>query len=83
MICSSSMAPSSDGRVSGGCSVKRIDVVKKDNEWVAKAGPKVVARAPVKARSAGPTTVKIHKEDGRIQEERTYPRSADPKRSKG
>jgi hypothetical protein len=28
-------------------------------------------------------SVRIHKEDGKIQEERTYPRSADPKRSKG
>ncbi|MGI4840291.1 MAG: DUF2188 domain-containing protein [Janthinobacterium lividum] len=28
-------------------------------------------------------SLKIHKEDGTIQEERTYPRSADPARSKG
>ncbi len=28
-------------------------------------------------------SVKIHKQDGKIQEERTYPRSADPSRSKG
>lgn len=28
-------------------------------------------------------SVKIHKEDGTIQEERTYPRSADPKSSVG
>ncbi|WP_296258374.1 MULTISPECIES: DUF2188 domain-containing protein [unclassified Pseudomonas] len=28
-------------------------------------------------------SVKIHKEDGTIQEERTYPRSADPSTSKG
>lgn len=28
-------------------------------------------------------SLKIHKEDGTIQEERTYPRSADPKMSKG
>jgi hypothetical protein len=27
--------------------------------------------------------VRIHKADGRIQEERTYPRSADPRKSKG
>lgn len=33
---------------------------------------------------AGKTaSLKIHKEDGTIQEERTYPRSADPKKSKG
>jgi hypothetical protein len=28
-------------------------------------------------------SVKIQKENGRFQEERTYPRSADPKKSKG
>lgn len=28
-------------------------------------------------------SVKIQKENGRIQEERTYPRSKDPKKSKG
>lgn len=28
-------------------------------------------------------SVKIHKENGQYQEERTYPRSADPKKSKG
>ncbi|WP_429064677.1 DUF2188 domain-containing protein [Aeromonas bestiarum] len=28
-------------------------------------------------------SVKIHKEDGTIQEERTYPRSADPSKTKG
>lgn len=30
-----------------------------------------------------PGSMKIHKLNGRIQEERTYPRSADPKRSRG
>jgi hypothetical protein len=28
-------------------------------------------------------SVKIHKADGAIEEERTYPRTADPKRTKG
>lgn len=28
-------------------------------------------------------SLKIHKENGQIQEERTYPRSADPKKTKG
>ncbi|MCQ4297248.1 DUF2188 domain-containing protein [Pseudomonas stutzeri] len=28
-------------------------------------------------------SVKVHKKDGSIQEERTYPRSADPRRSEG
>lgn len=28
-------------------------------------------------------SLKFHKEDGKIQEERTYPRSADPNQTKG
>lgn len=28
-------------------------------------------------------SLKIHKEDGTIQEERTFPRSADPRKTKG
>ncbi|WP_285410180.1 DUF2188 domain-containing protein [Pseudomonas sp. FR229a] len=28
-------------------------------------------------------SLKIHKEDGTIQEERTFPRAADPRRTKG
>ncbi|MDP9569443.1 DUF2188 domain-containing protein [Kosakonia radicincitans] len=28
-------------------------------------------------------SVKIHKQDGKFQEERTYPRKGDPKKSKG
>lgn len=28
-------------------------------------------------------SLKIHTQDGRFQEERTYPRSADPRKSKG
>ena len=28
-------------------------------------------------------SMKIHKENGRIQEERTYPKSKDPRKSKG
>lgn len=30
-----------------------------------------------------PISLRIHKTDGKIQEERTYPRAADPKKSKG
>ena len=33
--------------------------------------------------SDNPASLKIHKLDGRIQEERTYPRSADPHETKG
>jgi Uncharacterized protein conserved in bacteria (DUF2188) len=76
--------------------VKRIDVVKKNDQWVGESGGRTVpgTRAPRKdeavrntARVARgdsqPVTVKIHKENSRIQEERTYPRKADPRRSKG
>lgn len=75
--------------------VKRVDLTKKGNEWVAKTrGGEVMARAPKKvdavrktARAAQrdnqPVSVRIHNLNGRIQEERTYPRKADPRRSKG
>lgn len=34
-------------------------------------------------KSNGGGSLKIHLEKGKIQEERTYPKSADPKKSKG
>lgn len=76
--------------------MKRIDVVKKNDEWVGQRGGRTlpgtradrkedaVRNTAKKARAdAEPVTVKIHKENGRIQEERTYPRKADPPGSKG
>lgn len=39
--------------------------------WFAQPGPMI------------PAQVVIHGKDGRIQEERTYPRSSDPRRRKG
>jgi hypothetical protein len=74
--------------------MKRIDVTKADKGWVAKTGDQTVAKAPTKAEAVKKTaraakampeavSVKIHNTDGKIQEERTYPRSADPKKSKG
>ncbi len=74
--------------------MKRIDVVKKGDGWVAQTGGKTVVSAPTKAEAVKKTaataradknavTVKIHKQDGKLQEERTYPRAADPPRSKG
>ena len=39
--------------------------------------------AEVAKKAADPVSVKIHKENGRIQEERTYPRKADPPSTKG
>jgi hypothetical protein len=76
--------------------VKRIDIVKKNNVWVGESGGQSVrgTRAPTKVeavkktaaaarRDPQPVSVKIHKLNGRIGEERTYPSSADPHRSKG
>lgn len=76
--------------------MKRMDIVKKGDEWKAeskgrtvpgtKASRKAdaVKQTAAKARAESePVSVRIHKENGRIQEERTYPRSADPRRSKG
>jgi len=74
--------------------MKRIDIVKKGDSWVAKSGSKVVARDDLKTAAVQKTakaakampdavTVKIHKADGEFQEERTYPKSADPRKSKG
>jgi hypothetical protein len=74
--------------------MRRIDVVKKGEKWVAESSSGIVAQAPTKDAAIKATakvakalpeavSVKIHKVDGRIQEERTYPRSADPRRSKG
>lgn len=76
---------------------KRIDVVRRsDGTWAGehkgravpgtKSTKKVetVKRTAAAAKKSGePTSVRIHKQDGKFQEERTYPRSADPKRSKG
>lgn len=74
--------------------MKRIDVTKQGDEWVGKEGPKVVSRGDTKEEAIKNTaavakadpdavTVKIHNTDGKIQEERTYPRSADPSSSPG
>jgi len=72
----------------------KFHLTKKGNEWklekensnraVVKADTK--AEAVQKMREYMQThegSVRIHKEDGKIQEERTYPRSKDPRRSKG
>jgi hypothetical protein len=74
--------------------MKRIDVVKKGDGWVGQSAGQVVAMASTKteivretarvAKAEGtPVSVRIHGVNGRIQEERTYPRSADPRSSKG
>lgn len=74
--------------------MKRIDVVKKGDQWVGESAGRVVSSAGTKVdavretanvarRDAEAVTVKIHNLNGRIAEERTYPRSADPRRSPG
>jgi hypothetical protein len=74
--------------------MKRIDISRQGKQWVAKSGNDVVAKAANKVGAVHKTaqqakkmpeavTVKIHKLNGEIQEERTYPKSADPHKSKG
>jgi hypothetical protein len=74
--------------------VKRIDLVEDGNQWVAKSEGKSTKRGPLKTeaikktmraaqREPVPVTVKIHKVDGGFDEERTTPRSADPRKSRG
>ena len=65
--------------------MKRIDVVKKKEGWGGESDGRTVRNttAPTKAeavrktadvarKDSEPVSVRIHKEDGRIQEERTY-----------
>jgi hypothetical protein len=74
--------------------LKRIDITHKGDEWVAKSGGQVIGRSRTKtdlvretasaARSSTQgTTVRIHGKNGRVQEERTYGKGADPRRSRG
>jgi hypothetical protein len=77
--------------------MKRVDIVKNktgpgwvaktsDGTQVAKGATKDAAvKATAKVAKADPqaVSVRIHKVDGKIGEERTYPRSADPRSSKG
>lgn len=74
--------------------MKRIDVSKQGEKWVGKSGGRQVSQGRTKEQAVKntakvakadkqPVTVKIHKVDGKIQEERTYPGSADPGKSKG
>lgn len=69
-------------------------LTKKKGEWrLEKAGSnRAVVRADTKAEAIKRTSdymqkrkgsVRIHREDGTIQSERTYPRSMDPRSSKG
>lgn len=76
--------------------MKRMDVVKKGNQWRAETNGRAVPGTSARVKTDAvkktaqkaranpePVTVKIRGENGRIQQERTYPRKADPRRSKG
>ena len=74
--------------------MKQISVVHRQEHWVAESGNQILLAAGKKedavrltvelARSLRePVSVQIHRVDGQFQEERTYPRSADPPRSPG
>jgi Uncharacterized protein conserved in bacteria (DUF2188) len=77
--------------------MKRMEVVKtKDGQWRGQSSGRAlpgtssprkvdaVKKTAQKARSSKePVSLKIKKENGRVQEERTYPRKADPRRSRG
>lgn len=69
-------------------------ITKSDNGWELKkegaarasktASTKTeIVKMAVEFLDGKTASLKIHKEDGTIQEERTYPRSADPSKSKG
>jgi hypothetical protein len=45
--------------------------------------PLAITMAVALAKANEPSQVVIHKRNGQIQSERTYPRSSDPRRSKG
>ena len=72
----------------------RYHLTKRKNEWrLEKAGSdRALVKASTKAEAIQKTrrymktrkgSVRIHKVNGKIQEERTYPRGADPRSSKG
>ena len=73
--------------------MKRIDVVKKPDGWAGESGvlkTKASTKAEAIKRDAAaakegpePVSVRIHDKDGKFQEERTCPRSADPRSSRG
>ena len=72
---------------------KRTDIVYKKGHWIAERKGKqtdsaetkteLVDRVAKKARRSRGSSLRIHKRNGQIQEERTYPRASDPVASKG
>lgn len=79
--------------------MEKIDIKKRMGLWVVETRKNKVllASEPTKAEAvrrgaevcrkwgthSDPVSLVIRKADGRIQEERTYPRSRDPRRSRG
>ena len=64
-----------------GWQIKRTDASRASAKTATKA--EAIKRAAEIATKNGNATVKIHKMDGRIQEERTYTRDKDPRGTKG
>lgn len=48
---------------------------------MARSARQITLEVAMQPKTEGPE--EIHKADGTLEEERTYPRSADPRRSKG
>ena len=75
--------------------LKRWDLSKQGEQWLARdpqgetqawasTKKEAVRRAGKAARTSGePISLRIHDLDGRLQDERTYPRRADPRSSEG
>ena len=79
-------------------STKRIDIVHKRDRWIAEGRKhrevatgdsktelvdKMARKARSDAKAGRSTSLRIHKKNGHLQEERTYPHQSDPRRSKG
>lgn len=76
--------------------LERYDLSKKDGNWTLKKEGRdrasrvfgrnkqlAVSESSKMLKNSPGASLRIHNLDGSIQEERTYPRSADPRRSKG
>jgi len=75
--------------------LKKYHITKTDDGWQGKAedGKRASVKGGTKkeavdkmidlAKRQGDVSVIIHKQNGQFQEERTYPRSSDPRSSKG
>ena len=66
-----------------GWSLKKEGASRPTKAFVTNKEIAVKQSAQILKHNSEAASLKIHKENGRIQEERTYPGSADPKKSKG